>query len=131
MSSISKTDNAYWQNDKDLNGYYSALDSGKSPVVKCYFVTEDDKIRREVIMQIMCNLELNFQDLSRKLGLDFASYFEAELDSLDDLEVDELLRRTAAGVQVTELGRLFIRNIAMRFDAYLPQLNEQRFSKTI
>jgi hypothetical protein len=32
---------------------------------------------------------------------------------------------------VNEVGRLLIRNIAMRFDRYLPAAKERRFSKTI
>lgn len=128
MSAISKTENAYWQNNKDLNGYHAALAAGKSPVVKGYFLTEDDKIRREAIMQIMCNLVLNFAD---QLGIDFATYFATELDSLADLDADGLVRRTTTGLEVTELGRLFIRNIAMRFDTCLPRETERRFSKTI
>ena len=131
MSSISKTENAYWQNEKDLGGYYAALDSGTLPVTKAYFLTEDDKVRREIIMQLMCNLGLNYELLSRKLGINVPEYFSAEIQSLVDLEADGLIHRTSAGLEVTELGRLFIRNIAMRFDAYLPKETERRFSKTI
>jgi oxygen-independent coproporphyrinogen-3 oxidase len=50
---------------------------------------------------------------------------------LTDLEEDGLLSRDATGVAVTEAGRLFIRNIAMRFDRYLPAVQERRFSKTV
>ena len=82
-------------------------------------------------MQIMCNLGLNFAGLSRKLGINFARYFVTELESLADLEADGLVRRSTAGLEVTESGRLFIRNIAMRFDACLPRVTERRFSKTI
>jgi len=32
---------------------------------------------------------------------------------------------------VSEIGRLFIRNIAMRFDRYLPELKDRRFSRTV
>jgi len=134
MSSISKTDNAYWQNEKDLGGYYAALDSGTLPVAKAYFLTEDDKVRRETIMQLMCNLGLNYEALSRKLAINVPEYFRPELQSLGDLEADGLIRRTDARLEVTDLGRLFIRNIAMRFDAYLPKENphgRDRFSKTI
>jgi oxygen-independent coproporphyrinogen-3 oxidase len=131
MSSISKTENAYWQNQKELDRYYAALDAGKSPVAKGCLLTEDDKIRRETIMRLMCGLALNYTAMSRDLGIDFTGYFARELDSLSDLETDKLVCRTATGLEVTELGRLFIRNIAMRFDAYLPQQTERRFSKTI
>jgi coproporphyrinogen III oxidase-like Fe-S oxidoreductase len=36
-----------------------------------------------------------------------------------------------AGFVVTDLGRLFIRNIAMRFDAHLPKETERRYSRTV
>jgi hypothetical protein len=39
--------------------------------------------------------------------------------------------KTPDSLLVTDLGRLLIRNIAMRFDAYATTRNEQRFSKTI
>ena len=131
MSSISKTENVYWQNEKDLGAYYAALDAGQLPIAKGYFLTEDDQIRRETIMQLMCNLGLQYSAMSEKLGIDFQHYFRNELQSLDDLENDGLVQRHVAGIEVTERGRLFIRNIAMRFDAYLPRQTERRFSKTI
>ena len=131
MSSISQTQNAYWQNLKELPDYYGALDAGQSPILRGYLLTDDDKIRRETIMQLMCNLELNYEDMSRRLGLNFPAYFARELESLADMQADGLIQPTSAGLEVTKQGRFFIRNIAMRFDAYLPKENERRFSKTI
>ena len=131
MSSISQGDGFYWQNLKDLPAYYAALDEQRLPIAKGYILTKDDQIRRETIMRLMCDLELNYQAMSESLGVDFTDYFEFELDSLDDLEADGLLLKTPAGLIVTDLGRLLIRNIAMRFDAYAPMRNQNSFSKTI
>jgi len=131
MSSISQTDGAYWQNEKDLKNYYGALDAGLVPVAKGYILNDDDKIRRWTIMRLMCDLGLDFAAMSKTLGIDFQTYFATELNSLVDLEADQLLQQNDKGVVVTETGRLFIRNIAMRFDAYLPKQTEQRFSRTI
>jgi oxygen-independent coproporphyrinogen-3 oxidase len=131
VSSISQTDHAYWQNLKDLHAYYGALDAGQSPCVKGYLVTPDDQIRRDVIMRIMCHLRLNYDEVSRRFGLRFADYFARELESLADLEADGLLRRGPDELEVTHMGRLFIRNIAMRFDAHLPKPSERRFSRTV
>ena len=131
MSSISQIPNAYWQNQKDLETYYTALRNGKVPMAKGYFLTEDDKIRRETIMRLMCDLGLDYSAMSQKVGVDFPNYFARELSSLADLQADGLIERTALGLEVTQTGRLFIRNIAMRFDAHLPQESERRFSKTI
>jgi len=131
MSSISQTQHAYWQNAKELPAYYAALDAGKSPIVRGYITTEDDRIRRETIMRLMCDLSINYGEMSRKLGIHFPEYFVRELDSLSDLVADGLIRRTTLGFEVTTEGRFFIRNIAMRFDAYLPKETERRFSKTV
>ncbi len=131
MSSISQTQHAYWQNAKELPAYYAALDAGKSPIVRGYVMTEDDRIRRETIMRLMCDLSLDFGEMSQKLGIHFPEYFARELDSLSDLAADGLIRRTTLGFKVTPEGRFFIRNIAMRFDAYLPKETERRFSRTI
>jgi oxygen-independent coproporphyrinogen-3 oxidase len=82
-------------------------------------------------MRLMCDMSLDYAGLSKDLGLDFARYFKAELESMTDLEQDGLLRREANGLVVSQAGRLFIRNIAMRFDRYLPATEERRYSKTI
>jgi oxygen-independent coproporphyrinogen III oxidase len=131
MSSISQTDNLYWQNYKDLPEYYSQLDHGRLPLARGFFLTEDDRRRRLIIMRLMCDFSLDYGQMSRLLGLDFEGQFAAELASLRDLESDGLLRREVNGFVVTDLGRLFIRNIAMRFDAHLPKETERRYSRTV
>jgi oxygen-independent coproporphyrinogen-3 oxidase len=131
MSAISQADGVYWQNIKELPDYCAALDAGSGPFAKGYILSDDDKIRRHTIMRLMCDMSLDYAALSKDLGVDFARYFETELESMTDLEKDGLLRREAGGLVVSEVGRLFIRNIAMRFDRYLPAATERRFSKTI
>ena len=131
VSSISQIEGMYWQNRKELPAYYAALDEGKLPLAKGYVLTADDQIRQQTIMRLMCDLELDYAAMSALLNLDFARYFASELTSLDDLEADGLVVKTPASVIVTDLGRLLIRNIAMRFDAYVPERKETRFSKVI
>jgi len=131
MSAVSQAEDCYWQNTKDLAEYYRSLDEGKLPITKGYILSEEDEIRRQTIMRLMCDLGLDYAAMSEALHLDFKSHFATELDSLDDMEADGLLIKSAEGIFVTEVGRLFIRNIAMRFDANLPKQPERRFSKTI
>lgn len=131
MSSISQAHGAYWQNAKELAAYSGALDAGRSPIAKGYILTADDLIRREVISRLMCDLGLDYARLSERLGIDFPSAFAAELASLADLEADGLIERDAHGLAVTDLGRLLIRNIAVRFDAYFGKEAAGRFSKSI
>jgi oxygen-independent coproporphyrinogen-3 oxidase len=131
MSSISQIPDAYWQNEKELPQYYKALDSGRVPLHRGYVVTDEDKIRRETIMRTMCDLSLNYTAMSQRLGIDFASHFEREIESLAGFEADGLVRRSGNGIEITDQGRLFIRNIAMCFDNTLAPTGERRHSKTI
>jgi oxygen-independent coproporphyrinogen-3 oxidase len=131
MSSISQADGFYWQNHKDLPDYYQSLDAGRLPLHRGYVMTPEDRIRRVTIMRLMCDLGLDYAGMSQLLALDFKEHFAAEIDSLDDMEADGLLVKTPEGVLVTDLGRLLIRNVAMRFDAYSNTRRENRFSRTI
>ena len=131
MSSISQAEDGYWQNIKELDGYQQALDAGELPYHRGYVMTAEDKIRRSTIMRLMCDLELDYAHMSELLGIDFKSHFADDIASLDDMEKDGLISRTETRLKVTNLGRLLIRNIAMRFDAYAKERKEGKFSKTI
>jgi len=133
MSSISQVEDAYWQNEKELPAYEARVEGRELPIQKGYLLTEDDRIRREVIMRLMCDLELDFDSMSDHLGLDFRSYFADEITSLAALEADGLILLHEGGLSVADAGRLLIRVIAMQFDAYLGkgQGREGRFSKVI
>jgi oxygen-independent coproporphyrinogen-3 oxidase len=131
MSSISQIPDAYWQNEKELPKYQEAVDAGRPPWSRAYFLTDEDKIRRETIMRVMCDLSLDFAAMSGKLGIDFESHFTGELAALAPFQADGLVQRTPGGFTVTDTGRLFIRNIAMCFDNTLGPAGERRHSRTI
>jgi len=131
MSSVSQIPNAYWQNIKDLKEYYQAVDDGKAPIAKACLVTEDEKKHRTVITRLMCDLSLDYDDVSARLGINFRNEFAAALGSLEDMESDGLVRRDDSGLTVTNAGRLFIRNIAMRFDPNIESSSNTRYSRTI
>jgi oxygen-independent coproporphyrinogen-3 oxidase len=131
MSAISQTEDAYWQNHKELPAYTRSVDEGRLPVARGCRLTADDQIRRSVVMELMCNLGLDYAKLGTRLGIQVEERFAAEIAGLTDMEDDGLLRRSTSGIEITDLGRLLVRNIAMRFDAYLPAAGERRFSRTI
>jgi len=131
MSSISQIPDAYWQNEKELPEWRAAVDAGRVPLQRAYFLTDEDKIRRETIMRVMCDLSLDYRAMSQRLGINFTDHFAAELAALAPMEADGLVRRTDTGVEVTDIGRLFIRNIAMCFDSTLAPEAERKHSRTI
>ncbi|HEY9817000.1 MAG TPA: hypothetical protein V6D20_14555, partial [Candidatus Obscuribacterales bacterium] len=135
MTSISMLQDVYVQNHKRIGDFYRALDVDQLPIDKGVRLTQDDLIRRTVIMELMCQFQLSVQDLEAKyhLGFDleFNDYFASVLPQLDALEADGLLKRWGDGIEVTPSGRLLIRNIAAVFDTYLGARTGNTFSKAI
>jgi oxygen-independent coproporphyrinogen-3 oxidase len=130
MSSISQTAGSFRQNFKELDAYTEAVQQDRLPTERGFILSEEDKRRRALIMDIMCRNRLDFADLSHRVGVDVADAYAREIASLADLEADGLVKCDPAGVDITPLGELFRRIIAMRFDAYLER-GPRKFSKTV
>jgi oxygen-independent coproporphyrinogen-3 oxidase len=98
-----------------------------------YRLTDDDVVRRHVIMRLMCDMELTKADVEQTFGIRFDDYFADVFPKLEEFIADGLLRITAEKLTVTDLGRLVIRNIAMCFDAHLERMMRERpiFSRTV
>ena len=118
ITSISQLKNIYAQNYKTEKEYYKALDDEQIPTAKGYRLTEDDQIRREVIMKLMCDFELNFKSIEDKFNINFKDYFAWGLNNLKEMQKDELVEISNEGITVKDMGRLLIRNIAMNFDGW-------------
>ena len=130
VSSISQTARTYRQNHKSLGDYYAALAAGRVPFERGLELTDEDVLRRHVIMRLMCDFGLETAAVGERFGIDFAQKFAASLDRLGEFVADGLVEIDESAIRVTPAGRLFIRNIAMCFDAYTAP-GEGRHSKTI
>ena len=119
ISSISATAGTYRQNVKTLPAWRAALDAGRLPIERGLRLTDEDHRRRTIIMRIMCDRRLDFAAMSRALGVDFATCYAAELDSLAELEADGIVIRTPESIEVTTRGVPLLRVVAMRFDPLL------------
>ncbi|MBT3436577.1 MAG: oxygen-independent coproporphyrinogen III oxidase [Oceanospirillaceae bacterium] len=117
MSSVSQSRNAYRQNHKELKAYTAALDAQQLPVATGIVLTKDDQMRRQVINQVMCQMSVDFD----QLGIDAGHCFTNEMDDVKGLIDDGIVVSYGNGFKVTALGRLFLRNVAMQFDAYRQQ----------
>jgi oxygen-independent coproporphyrinogen-3 oxidase len=132
VSSISSTDDAYIQSWRDLRHYYEALGSGRLPTMRGLRISAEDKLRRSVINRLLCHSVVVKSELEREQNICFDEHFAGEMTMLEDLERDGLVRLTADRIRVEPIGRIFIRNVAMVFDAYLRRGDRrQRFSSTV
>ncbi|MBZ0105269.1 MAG: oxygen-independent coproporphyrinogen III oxidase [Sulfuricella denitrificans] len=134
VSAISQTAEVYVQNTKNLAEYQRRIASGGLATERGLRISRDDLIRRETISGIMCDLELDKAKFNQQWGVDFDVFFADALDDLKDLAADGLITLEPGLIRVTETGRIFLRNIAMPFDAYLRQQTTEtkpRYSKTL
>ena len=133
VSSIGDLRNAYAQNTKKLSEYEAAIAAGRPPVTKGLLLNADDVIRRDVITRLMCNFHLDRRAIEARHGIDFGTYFAAELAALEEPVSHGFVRLTGDTIEVVGAGRLFIRNVCMIFDAYLAKKTGERpvFSRTV
>jgi oxygen-independent coproporphyrinogen-3 oxidase len=99
-----------------------------------YRLSEDDRLRRDVIGRLLCHTVIPKREVEREFSITFDEYFAAELRRLEQLREEGLVTLGGDEIRVAQLGRIFIRNVAMTFDRYLyEQQMDQRplFSKTL
>jgi len=118
VSAISEYQGRYWQNEKKLSRYERQVQGGRLPAVRGMELSADDRLRQAVMTGLFCRGRVTASEIKSRYGVDFGAYFGEALSALRPLAEDGLVRVTAAGVDVTELGKLFLRNIAHAFDAY-------------
>jgi len=114
LSSISQTKMSYRQNFKDMAEYTNALKSGELPIERGIVLNQEDDFRRKMIFSIMCNLKLDTQSFADKEL--YAKIFDYARDSLEEMQNDSLVLLKEDSFEVTLVGRIFLRNIAMLFD---------------
>ncbi|MBX7056581.1 MAG: oxygen-independent coproporphyrinogen III oxidase [Leptospirales bacterium] len=133
LTAIGDLKDAYFQNQRGLSEYEQAIGDGQLATQRGVRLTEEDKLRRAVIQDIMCRASLSFAEIDARFGLDSRRHFQEELRSLHPLIEEGLLRMDDQGLLVNALGRFALRNIAMVFDARLAELNQKapRFSRTV
>ena len=131
MTSIGSVGNSYSQNDKTLDGYYAAIDQGRLPIVRGITLSDDDRLRREVIGQLICHFRLDTDVIARQYQINFNDYFANELQQLTSMAADGLLTIEDDTLEIRPAGRLLIRNICMVFDRYLPGHSDRHFSRAV
>jgi oxygen-independent coproporphyrinogen III oxidase len=133
VSAISSVGQAYAQSFRDLPAYYGRLGARELPTMRGWRLSDDDVLRREVIVRLLCHCRLRKREIEEKFAIDFDAYFAAELGRLAELERDGLVRLSSDEIHVTLLGRVFLRVVGMVFDSYLRRRDAGRplFSRTV
>ena len=126
VSAISAIGPSYSQNHRELKPWRQAIEAGQLATARGIELTSDDTLQRAVIMELMCQGRLEFQSIGDRFLIDPQAYFRHELDGLQRFIDAGMVTRDDVAVQVTPLGRYFLRSIAMEFDRHAQLRRRQR-----
>lgn len=118
VTSIGKVGDTFYQNLKTETEYLQAVQNDQLPIKKGYRCTDDDRLRGQVIMNLMCQGQIDFDDFYRRSGTRFQQYFAEVMTELESMAADGLLTLEAQKLQITPAGQLLLRHVANVFDAY-------------
>lgn len=130
-SAIGEVDDCYFQNVKRADEYETRIRSGGFATLRGVAASDEDVRRKWIIQSLMCRFRLEKDEYLSNFGEKIEARYSAEWGKLAAFLADGVLEKTEAGYRVTDLGRLFIRNVAMVFDAYLAPQDGIRFSQTV
>lgn len=117
ISSISRLPNAYVQNTTSFKTYKEKLNEGVLPIEKGCPLSREDKMRSEIIEQLMCYLKVDTAKICQNNGFP-AKFLAPDLESLHEMINDGLVQVTGSNLMVTDIGRPFVRTVCSKFDPY-------------
>lgn len=107
-SAIGDTFSAFAQNIKTVAEYQSTIAAGQLPLLRGHFLSEEDLRIRKHILNLMCQYKTAWQPDDQR---------DVILARLAEPVADGLVEIGPAGVQITETGKGYLRNICLAFDA--------------
>ncbi len=127
VSSIGDTWYSFAQNEKSIEDYYAQLENNRLPIFRGHLLTEEDLALRKHILDLMCHFRTAWNESDNTIDK------VQILESLQEMERDELVKILAEGIEVTEKGKPFIRNVCMAFDVRLKRKapNSRIFSMAV
>lgn len=132
MSAIGSVGDHYVQNRRELAAYGQSVTEAGAATFRGVRLSADDTLRRTVIENLLCHGVVVKREIEARFGVVFDETFATALARLEPCAVDGLVEVSRDEVRATPLGRVFLRNLAMPFDAYLDATPDKPvFSRTL
>jgi oxygen-independent coproporphyrinogen-3 oxidase len=132
MSAIGSIGHAYVQNRRELPLWSDAVRRDGAAPFRGFRLSEDDRLRQAVISNLLCHGLVVKSEIEERFGISFDRTFADALSRLSACAADGLVDLSRSEIRATDVGRVFLRNLAMPFDAYLETASEKPvFSKTL
>lgn len=133
VTGIGQLSSAYIQNTKDIKEYMAQVEANHLPIFKGYQLSQQEQIARFVIESLMCNYAINWEEATTNLNVSKTNILKAlnyDENKLVEFQNDGLIKFNANGIEMTEEGKLFVRNVAASLDPLMINTSKQ-FSKPV
>ena len=114
VSAIGDTGTAFSQNEKQIEPYQSRIDRGELPILRGHVLTDQDLVLRRHILNLLTRFATEWTD--SQLNTPFLHQLPERLKNLAE---DGLIELSLYSCRITDVGRPFLKNICMAFDARL------------
>ncbi len=116
-SSIGKLPQGYIQNITATAEYMRVVGEEGLAVAKGYPLTDEDRMRAQLIERLMCDYSVDSQSLIDSYG-EIAAPLMQELQEVADEDQYDFVSFTGGQFEVSDIGRPFVRSIAANFDTF-------------
>jgi oxygen-independent coproporphyrinogen-3 oxidase len=133
VSGISQMTSAYMQNTKSITKYIKSINKGVFPIEKYYFVNDQEKMIRDIIEQIMCNMYVDFNKVANTYHTTTEEIYQTtqvDMKAINDFQNEGILNFENNILELTRTGQYFMRNVAASFDPNMKN-NQKSFSKAL
>lgn len=130
---ISQLSGAYSQNTKNLNEYITRVNNDEFPVSKGYLLSNGQQITAKIIESLMCNYQIDWNQLSDSLGITVAklkSHVNYDTKVLDEFVSDGIITYNDNYLKLSPNSNTFVRNVAASLDPLMLH-TDKKFSKSV
>lgn len=117
-SAIGQLPQGYVQNEIAIAAYERSIAAGRFATAKGYALTDDDRLRADIIERIMCDFGVDLAPICTRHGSDPEAMLQAapRLQALID---DGIVELEGTSLAVPSHSRFLVRSVAAAFDAHL------------
>jgi oxygen-independent coproporphyrinogen-3 oxidase len=117
-SSIGALPQGYVQNAVPLHAWAKAIRAGRPAVDKGIALSDEDRMRRDIIERLMCDMVVDLSVEAARYGKT-ADHFRGEMELLEPMIADGIATVDGDRILITEPGRPLMRAVCALFDTYL------------
>ncbi len=116
-SSIGRTPSGYVQNITETGAWARAVEAGTLPVARGVALSPDDRIRGQVIEELMCRGRVDLDMVAEAHSA--PGWYLGDLPALAPMVEDGIVVLEGARLTLTDIGAPLVRVVAAVFDTYL------------